>query len=363
MQLVFFPPAAPAGRADRRFSEPARSRLLSLTGRDYRGFTAPFALESQRLYPGGMPQHSAQPTRKEEPAVLPPVPGGSAPQTPSPLTERRQPRDYLPRKLPASPPDRIQFGSQLVLYRKMQTEDMVLYVTHIKGRPTFIFVMDKYDPATAIAWEGAFRKRAGAILADRDGVLKDSRFLNDTGKGNAAAVMVQSSLQAAKRVHQANIGLGIVTNQGGYQSGQMSFQDTIAVNVRVIQQIADAGGHVDAVLICPFAKALEGLPPGVHDARKPAPGMFLFAERLAAANGVRILAAAGDQRTDGAAAQAAGQKFYAITGPNGRWQQELAAAERRGEALPKLDQGPALYEEVSEFADVVEAALRQAAAH
>lgn len=311
-----------------------------------------------------MPHHSAQPTRKEEPAPLPPVPGGtgsSAPQTPSPRPEKRHPRDFLPRELPASPPDRIEFGSRLVLYRKMQTEDMVLYVTHIKGRPTFIFVMDKYDPATALAWKGAFRTRAGVILADRDGVLKDSRFLNDTGKDNAAAVMVQSSLQASKRAHRANIGLGIVTNQGGYQSGQMSFQDTIAVNVRVIQQIADAGGHVDAVLICPFAKALEGLPPGVYDARKPAPGMFLFAERLAAANGVRILAATGDQRTDGAAAQAAGQRFYAITGPSGRWRQELAAAQKRGEPLPKLNQEPGAYQEVPEFADVVEAALRQAA--
>jgi D-glycero-D-manno-heptose 1,7-bisphosphate phosphatase len=280
--------------------------------------------------------------------------------TPAPAPEKKSSRKYMPRELPESAPDRIDFGSRLVLYKKMQTEDMVLYMTHIKGKPTFLFVMDKLDPATAIAWKGAFRNREGVILADRDGVVKDSRFLNDTDKASAADVMVPSALTAAKRANQAKIGIGIVTNQGGYQAGQMSFEDTIAINVRVIQQIANAGGHVDAVFICPFAKGLDSEKPGVYDARKPSPGMFMFAEQLAAANKVPVLASTGDQRTDGAAAQAAGQKFYAITGPSGRWIQELEAANKRGEELPQLNQDPTVYQEVTEFADVVEAILSQA---
>lgn len=265
---------------------------------------------------------------------------------------------FAPRVLPEDAPERINFGSRLVLNKQLQTEDMVMYMVHIKGRPTPIFIMDKLDPETAISWKGAFRNRDGVILADRDGVVKDSRFLNSTDKDEAEDVMVESSLQAAKRAHEANIGLGIVTNQGGYQTGRMSFEDTVAINVRVIQQIANAGGHVDAVFICPFTESLKEASTGVHDARKPAPGMFMYAEQLAAANNAPVLASTGDQRTDGAAAQAAGQMFYAITGPSGRWDAENVSAKIQGKTLPELNKDPGSYKEVTEFADVVNEILR-----
>ena len=276
----------------------------------------------------------------------------------APVQKRGVPSPPLgPRRLPELIPDRIEFGSRLVLVKKAQTADMVLYLTHIKGKPTFIFVMGKLDPATAIEWRGAFKNRKGIILCDRDGVVKDSRFLDDAGKESAAEVMIPSALRAAKRAHEANIGLGIVTNQGGYQSGRMSFADTVAINVRVVQQIANAGGRVDAVFICPFTAALDGDGAGIYDARKPAPGMFLYASKLAAAHGIPVIASTGDQRTDGAAAQSAGQRFFAITGPSGRWQAEVVSARQRDERLPELNIDPECYREVHEFADVVEDVL------
>jgi D-glycero-D-manno-heptose 1,7-bisphosphate phosphatase len=287
-------------------------------------------------------------------------------QPPSPLEnasapklqpERKPSWNLGPRELPESAPDRIKFGSRLVLYKKMQNEDMAMYMVHIKGKPTFIFIMNTLDPQTAIDWKGAFRGRDGVLLADRDGVVKDSRFLNDTEKSSAEDVMVPSALEASAKLNKANIGLGIVTNQGGYQWGRMSFEDMIAINVRVIQQIANAGGHVDAVFVSPFATPLEEHTDGVYDARKPAPGMFMYAEQLAAANGVEVLAATGDQRTDGAAAQGAGQKFFAITGSSGRWNAERISAEKNGKTLPDLNTDPGAYQEVTEFADVVDVVL------
>lgn len=307
-----------------------------------------------------MQQHSFDPSKKDDtPTNLPSVPAteGSSPEASS--DKAKKAFNLGPRQLPDPAPDRIKFGSRLVLYKKAQTEDTAIYMTHIKGKLTFIFVMESFDPATAIKWKNVFKDRKGTILADRDGVVKDSRFLNDTEKQNAADVMVPSALIAAKRMNEAGIGLGIVTNQGGYQSGQMSFEDTVAINVRVIQQIANAGGHVDAVFICPFSQGLKDGKPGVHDARKPSPGMFMYAEKLAAENKVPVLASTGDQRTDGAAAQAAGQRFFAITGLSGRWEAELKAADKRGEKLPTLNQDPSVYREVTEFADVVEAILAE----
>jgi len=286
-------------------------------------------------------------------------------------TRKKPSWNLLPRELPVDAPERIKFGSRLVLKKLTQSPspgvtrqapDMIVYKVYIKGKPTYIFIMDKLDPATALDWSGTFPDRKGVILADRDGVVKDSRFLNDTDKQNAEDVMVDSALEASKRLNEAGIGLGIVTNQGGYQWDRMSFEDMVAINVRVIQQIANAGGHVDAVFVCPFAKPLEEPKPGVYDARKPEPGMFMYAEQLAAKGDIPVLASTGDQRSDGAAAQAAGQKFYAITGPTGRWQTEEAKAQERGKELPKLMGDSSVYEEITEFADVVDAVLKQVAA-
>lgn len=304
-----------------------------------------------------MPYRSPEFRRDQPTQPTPTAPQGDLHDAIGPRPEARS-VSYGPRQLPEPAPDRIHFGSRLVLYKKSQLPGVALYVTHIKGRPSTLFVMERYEPANAIPWKGVFRNRSGVILADRDGVLKDSRFLMETGKAKTAEVMVPSALVAARRAHENNIGLGIVTNQGSYQTGQLSFEDTVAINVRVIQQIANAGGHVDAVFICPFAKALADPAARVYDARKPSPGMFLYAERLARASGARVLASTGDQRTDGAAAQAAGQKFYAVTGPSGRWEDELLTAAKRRETLPILNQDPSVYREVGEFADVVEAVLQ-----
>ena len=258
-----------------------------------------------------------------------------------------------PRTLPNPAPEHIEFDSRMVVKRLRQSDDMVLYSNYINDEPTFIVLMASFDPGTALTVQGFLDNRRALVVADRDGVVKTSEFLNTPDKKDAKKVMIPSALAASRKLNEAGVGLAIATNQGGYQSDEMSFVDTIATNVRVSQQLADAGGHLDAVFICPFAVGLQNPPPDVIDARKPAGGMPLYAKHLAAVSATPVLAMIGDQRTDGAAGQAAGLKFFAVTDKNGRWEAELEAAMRKHEELPTLDTDPCVYREVPAFADAV----------
>ena len=263
------------------------------------------------------------------------------------------------RKLPELATDIIMVGKKMVLKRFAQSADMAGYIFHVKGKPTFMYVMAKLNPETALKGGGFLKGRSALVLTDRDGPLdKANAFLNHPDKEATAAAMVPGALAAAKKLHEAGVGLAIVTNQGGYQVGSMSFEDTVAVNVRVAQQVADAGGHVDAIFICPFSKGLENPGPDDVDARKPAPGMPLYAKQLAEKAKIPVLGLIGDQRTDGAAAQGAGMMFYALTDPTyGRWEAELAAANKKGETLPVLDAADDRLKEVPDFAAAVEQLL------
>jgi D-glycero-D-manno-heptose 1,7-bisphosphate phosphatase len=262
-------------------------------------------------------------------------------------------KPLIPRQLPNPAPERIDFNSQMVIKKLRQSEDMVLYINYIDDKPTFIFLMAQFNPDTALTLTGFLDNRCALVVSDRDGVVKDSTFLNDTDKQDAANVMIPSALEAGKKLNDAGVGLAIATNQGGFQSGKMSFEDTIAINVRVSQQMANAGGHLDAIFICPFAESLKCTDPEIYDARKPSGGMPLFARQLAAASEVPVLAMVGDQRTDGAAGQAAGLKFFAVTDNHGRWKAELESAICNNKSLPILDTGASVYQEVPAFADAV----------
>jgi D-glycero-D-manno-heptose 1,7-bisphosphate phosphatase len=259
------------------------------------------------------------------------------------------------RTIPEIAGDIIKVGDKLKLKRFAQSADMAGYVFHINGKPTYMYVLGKLSPATMLKPSGFLKHRKGLVLTDRDGPLdKTSSFLNKPDKGVTGAAMIPEALAASKALNEANVGLAIVTNQGGYQSGAMSFEDTVAVNVRVAQQIADAGGHVDAIFICPFSKALENAGADDVDARKPSAGMPLYAKLIAEKSKIPVLGLIGDQRTDGASAQGADLLFYAVTDTtNGRWEAELAAAKKKGEELPELDTDPSKMLEVHDFAAAV----------
>lgn len=266
----------------------------------------------------------------------------------------------LARALPADLPAKIKIG-HLTATKLAQTSDVVRYEVFIKGKPTFIDVMTKLNPGTTLpAPEGFLKGRQGVVLADRDGVLNKANAFLNKGADVKADTMIPEALAGAKALDAAGVGLVVVTNQGGYQIGKMPFDEMLAVNVRVAQQLADAGGHVDGIIICPFNEALKS--PGANDvdARKPSPGMPLHAAQMAKDAGVPVLGMAGDQRTDGAAAQGAGLPFFALTDPTfGRWDAELASAAKKGETLPTLSQDGLV--EVGSLAEVASAVVSERA--
>jgi len=276
---------------------------------------------------------------------MPTVSTVRAPAAPSTTSKARS------RQLPSPAPETIKIG-KLTAKRVGQTADMVRYEVHIKGKPLFVDVMEKYNPKTALAApEGFLKGRKAVLLTDRDGVLnKANSFLNKPADVTADA-MIPKGLTGAKALDDAKVGLAIVTNQGGYQIGKMSFEDMLAVNVRVAQRVAEAGGRVDAILICPFNDKLASTKTGDVDARKPSAGMPVHAAKLAAAAGVKVIGMAGDQRTDGGAGQGAGLTFFAITDPvNGRWDAEEASAKKKHVTLPTLDAAKMV--KVATFGDV-----------
>jgi D-glycero-D-manno-heptose 1,7-bisphosphate phosphatase len=220
-------------------------------------------------------------------------------------------------------------------------------------------MMEAFNTVTALTLSDFLYNRRALVLSDRDGVVKTSAFLNEPSEEAAAAVMIPSALRAAAKLNESGVGLAIVTNQGGYQIGHNTFDDTVAINIRVSQQLANSGGHLDAIFICPFAEDLKDVCPGVYDARKPAGGMPMLACQLAAASDVPVLAMIGDQRTDGAAGQAAGLKFIAVTDSNGRWQVELKSAQRKHVLLPTLQTDVGMYQEVPAFANAVDILLAE----
>lgn len=255
------------------------------------------------------------------------------------------------RQIPADAPETIKVG-RLTAKKVAQSADMVRYVVHLQGKPTYVDVVEKFNPRTALKVpEGFLKDRKAVVLTDRDGVLnKATSFLNKPADVTGAA-MIPAALTGAKALNEAGVGLAIVTNQGGYQIGKMSFEDTLAVNIRVAQQLSEAGGRVDAIVICPFNGPLASKGKADVDARKPSPGMPLHVSAMAGAVGLKTVAMVGDQRTDGAAGQGAGLKFFAITDPaNGRWEAEPESAKRKNEKLPELKRGAAQLEKVPDFA-------------
>jgi histidinol-phosphate phosphatase family protein len=251
-----------------------------------------------------------------------------------------------PREIPADAPATVRVG-ELTATKVAQTADMVRYVVQLGGKPTFIDLMSKLKPETALAApEGFLAGRKGVVLTDRDGVLnKASSFLNKAGDVTEDA-LIPAALEGVRALNEAALGLVIVTNQGGWQSNKMSFEDMIGVNVREAERLTAAGGRIDGIVICPMNTELEG---GAIDARKPSPGMPLHV--MAMAGDVPVLGMVGDQRTDGGAGQAAGLPFFAITDTQfGRWVAESEQAKKKGETLPTLD--PAMMVELPSIAAV-----------
>ncbi|WP_300648034.1 D-glycero-beta-D-manno-heptose 1,7-bisphosphate 7-phosphatase [Paenalcaligenes sp.] len=152
-----------------------------------------------------------------------------------------------------------------------------------------------------------------AIL-DRDGVINyDSKaFIKSPDEW----VAIPGSLEAIAKLKQAGWRVIIATNQSGLARGLFNMDTLNAIHLKMRQQLAAFGAHVDAIFICPHG-------PDDHcTCRKPLPGMFIEAMRRYDLNPENCVAV-GDSLRDLQAAHAAQiSTALVLTGNGAQTQQQ-----------------------------------------
>jgi histidinol-phosphate phosphatase family protein len=146
-------------------------------------------------------------------------------------------------------------------------------------------------------WPGPVR----AVLFDRDGTLiQDVPYNTDP----ARVIPATGAPQAVRRLRNAGISLGVVTNQSGVGRGLISPNQLAAVNGRVDELL----GPFQTWQVCPHT-ADDGCA-----CRKPAPGMILAAAEALGVPAHQVVVI-GDIGADVRAAESAGARSVMV--PNG----------------------------------------------
>jgi D-glycero-D-manno-heptose 1,7-bisphosphate phosphatase len=113
-------------------------------------------------------------------------------------------------------------------------------------------------------------KSLQAVLLDRDGTINVQAPPHEYISTPEDLHLLDGAAEAIARLNQAGIPVVIVTNQRGVARGMMSMDDVDRVHDALAQRLAQAGAHVDGVLVCPHGD-------GECSCRKPQPGMLLTA--------------------------------------------------------------------------------------
>ena len=156
----------------------------------------------------------------------------------------------------------------------------------------------------------------GALFLDRDGVVvEDTGYLHRPEDvqliGGAAEIISMANNRAVPVI--------LVTNQAGIGRGHFGWEDFVAVQERMIEDLDQQGAYLNAVFACPHHA--DGRPPfdsPDHAWRKPNPGMLLeAAQRLPLSLSQSWLI--GDRAGDLQAAKTAGLAggIHVLTGHGG----------------------------------------------
>ncbi|HEV7951698.1 MAG TPA: HAD-IIIA family hydrolase [Glaciihabitans sp.] len=157
------------------------------------------------------------------------------------------------------------------------------------------------------------RPAPAAVLFDRDGTLVHDIPLNTDPNRLRLMPTARASM---RRLHDARIPVGVITNQPGIASGTITRSSVDAINARI-----------DA-LLGPFT-LFSVCPHGEHagcKCRKPQPGMVLSAARTLSVSPSQI-AVIGDIGSDMAAATAAGARGILVPTEHTRAEEIVAARE------------------------------------
>lgn len=109
------------------------------------------------------------------------------------------------------------------------------------------------------------------VVLGRDGVI--NRWRAGGVRSPADWEPLPGSLAAIARLHHAHFHVVVVNNEPGIGEGDMDSGALVAVNGRMMNELAAAGGRLDAILYCPH-RADEGCA-----CRLPAPGLLRELQR------------------------------------------------------------------------------------
>lgn len=184
------------------------------------------------------------------------------------------------------------------------------------------------------------------IIYDRDGTLNEDR--DDYVTSAEEWQPIPGALEAVARLTQAGWHAVVATNQSGLGRGLFDMAALNAMHLKLNQQLALAGGRLDAIFFCPHVPSDE------CDCRKPLPGLMQqIGERYAI--DLKNVPAVGDSLRDMQAAQAAGcEAHLVLTGKAGA----MDEAERA--ALLAQVPGTVVHKDLSAFADAILRKDRQA---
>ncbi|HLR12737.1 MAG TPA: D-glycero-beta-D-manno-heptose 1,7-bisphosphate 7-phosphatase [Burkholderiaceae bacterium] len=104
------------------------------------------------------------------------------------------------------------------------------------------------------------------IILDRDGVINhdSDAYIKSAEEWHAIA----GSPEAIGRLTRAGWRVVVATNQSGVARGLFSAQELNRIHGKMRQEVAAAGGRIDAIFACPHH------PDDACPCRKPRPGMF-----------------------------------------------------------------------------------------
>jgi len=166
--------------------------------------------------------------------------------------------------------------------------------------------------------------RVPALFLDRDGVVvEEVGYLQRTGD----VTLIAEAAAAIVAANWRGVPVVLVTNQAGIGRGYYGWAEFMAVQEKILSELAAAGASVDAVYACPHHPAgIGSFAHADHPARKPNPGMLLRAEEDLALD-LRRSWLIGDKAADIEAAKRAGLAgaMHVMTG-HGEAERAAAAA-------------------------------------
>ncbi len=147
-----------------------------------------------------------------------------------------------------------------------------------------------------------------AIL-DRDGVINQDSpaFIKSPDEW----IPIPGSLDAIARLSRASWRVVIASNQSGIARGLFSVNDLNAIHGKMRRELAQAGGVIDAIFVCPHG------PDDGCACRKPLKGMFLDIARRYDID-LKNIPAIGDSLRDLQAANEAGCAPWLVLTGNGQ---------------------------------------------